>query len=560
VAGLAASFGSGAMTNSINEIGGAACIFAIGTNTTANHPIIGRQVTRAVQKGAKLIVADPRRIPLCRIADIWLRLRPGTDMALLNGMMRVIIEEDLLDTSFIEERCEGYEAFEASIMESDLATAEEITGVPARDIVEAARMFGSTSPATVLYTLGITEHSHGTDNVRALANLSLLTGNIGKPSSGVNPLRGQNNVQGACDMGALPNVYTGYQKVEDEEVRRKFEKAWNCKLSQSTGLTLTEMFEAAREGKIKALYLKGEDPVVTDADTTFIEKAISHLELFVVQDIFLTETARLADVVLPAASFAEKDGTFTNTERRVQRVRKAIEPKGNSRPDWMIICDIAKSMGAKGFDFGSPQEIFEEMRSLTPSYGGITYERIEKSGLQWPCPDHEHPGTPYLYSERFNTPGGKAKFVSISYRPPAETTSHEYPFVLITRRSDFHYHAVMTHKAEGFDELHGEEHVEIHPADAATLEIQDGEVIRVTSRRGSVKAKTKITEIVPPGVVCMTFNFSETRTNILTSRALDPIAKTPESKVCAVKIEREESAYVMRDHMRWGTGKIAHSS
>jgi len=526
VAGLAASFGSGAMTNSINEISGAACIFAIGTNTTANHPIIGRQVTRAVQKGTKLIVVDPRRIPLCRIADVWLRLRPGTDVALLNGIMRVIIEENLnlLNTSFIVERCEDYEAFEASIMENDLATAEGITGVPAQDIVKAARMFGSYIPATILYTLGITEHSHGTDNVRALANLALLTGNIGKPSSGVNPLRGQNNVQGACDMGALPNVYTGYQKVENKKVREKFEKAWNCKLSPSNGLTLTDMFEAAHEGKIKALYLKGQDPVVTNADTTFIEKAISHLELFVVQDIFLTETARLADVVLPAASFAEKDGTFTNTERRVQRVRKAIEPKGNSRPDWMIICDIAKSMGAEGFDFGSPQEIFEEM-------------------------------TPYLYSARFSTPSGRAKFASISYRPPAETASHEYPFILVTRRSAFHYHAVMTHKVEGFDELRGEEHIEIHPADAASLEIQEEEVIKVTSRRGSIKAKTKITEVVPAGVVCMTFNFAETRTNILTSRAMDPITKTPEFKVCAVKIEREESAYLMKDYMRWGTGK-----
>jgi formate dehydrogenase alpha subunit len=544
------------MTNSINEISDAACIFAIGTNTTANHPIIGRQVTRAVQKGAKLIVTDPRRIPLCRMADIWLRLRPGTDIALLNGMMRVIIEENLMDTSFIEERCEDYEAFEASVMENDLATAEKITGVPAQDMARAARMFASTSPATILYTLGITEHSHGTDNVRALANLALLTGNIGKPSTGVYPLRGQNNVQGACDMGALPNVYPGYQKVDNEKVRRKFEKAWNCKLSTSSGLALTEMFKAAHDGKIKALYLKGEDPVVTNADTTFIEKAISHLELFVVQDIFLTETARLADVVLPAASFAEKDGTFTNTERRVQRVRKAIEPRGDSRPDWMIICDIAKSMEAKGFDFGSPQEIFEEMRSLTPSYGGITYERIEKSGLQWPCPDHEHLGTPYLHGDRFNTSSGLAKFAPISYRPPAETTSHEYPFVLITRRSAFHYHAVMTHKTEGFDELRTEEHVEIHPADAASLRIQDGEVIKVTSRRGSIKAKTKITEIVPAGVVCMTFNFVDSRTNILTNRALDPIAKTPEFKVCAVKIEREESAYLMRDYMRWGTGKV----
>jgi formate dehydrogenase alpha subunit len=552
VAGLAASFGSGAMTNSINEILDAACIFAIGTNTTANHPIIGRQITRAVQKGAKLIVVDPRQIHLCRMADVWLRLRPGTDVALLNAIMKIIIEENLMDKSFIKERCDDYDAFEASVLKCDLARAEKITGVPLPDIEKAARMFSSYTPAMILYTLGITEHSHGTENVRALANLALLTGNIGKPSTGVNPLRGQNNVQGACDMGALPDVFPGYQKVENEKVRKKFEKAWNCELNPLNGLTLTEMFKAAHEGKIKAMYLKGQDSVITDADTSFVEKAISHLELFIVQDIFLTETARLADVVLPAASFAEKDGTFTNTERRVQRIRKAIEPKGNSLPDWIIICEIAKCMGAKGFDFNSPKEIFDEMCRLTPSYQGITYERIDKSGLQWPCPGHEHPGTPYLYNQCFNTPNGKAKFAPIAYRPSAETTSREYPFVLITRRSALHYHAAMTHKAEGFDELSNEGYVEIHPADADSLEIKNGEIIKVTSRRGSIKAKTKITETVSPGVVCMTFNFLETRTNILTNNALDPVAKTPELKVCAVKIEKEESAYLMKDYARWG--------
>ena len=552
MAGLAASFGSGAMTNSIAEIGEAACIFAIGTNTTANHPIIGRQVTRAVHNGARLIVADPRKIPLCRIADIWLRLRPGSNIALLNGMMRVIIEEGLLNTSFIKDRCEGFEAFEASVMETDLATAEEITGVSASDIARAARMFASTSPATILYTLGITEFSHGTDNVQALANLALLTGSIGRPSTGVNPLRGQNNVQGACDMGALPNVYPGYQKVDDKEVRKKFEEAWGCELNPSPGLTLTEFFEAANKGRIKAIYLVGEDPMVTDADTNFIEKAISHLELFVVQDIFLTETAKLADVVLPAASFAEKDGTFTNTERRVQRVRKAIEPIGKARPDWMIICDIARCMHAEGFDYSSPEEIMEEIRGLVPSYGGITYKRIEKTGLQWPCPDLTHPGTPYLYAESFSTPSGRGRFMPISYLPPAETTSHEYPFILITRRSAFHYHGIMTRKARGFDDLRGEAYLEIHPIDAASLEVQDGEVVRVTSRRGSLKVKTKITKTVSSGVVCMTFNYSEVRTNLLTNRALDPIAKTPEFKMCAVKIEREESAYITKkDYTKW---------
>jgi len=384
------------MTNTISEIGKAACIFVIGSNTTAAHPIIGRHVSRAVRNGAKLIVADPRETALCQIADIWLRHHPGTDVALLNAMARVIIEDGLPNTSFITERCEGFEAFEATVMAWDLSQAEEITGVTAKKISEAARLYASISPATILYAMGITQHSHGTDNVKAVANLALLTGNIGKPSTGVNPLRGQNNVQGACDMGALPNVFPGYQKVDDPEIRKEFEKAWGCQLNPSPGLVLTELFEAVDSGKVKALYLMGENPVLTEADTNFTEEAISHLELLVVQDIFLTETAQLADVVLPAASFAEKDGTFTNTERRVQRVRKAIEPVGNCRPDWMIICDIAKNMGAKGFDFDSPEQIMEEIRKVTPSYGGVTYKRIEQVGLQWPCPDLKHPGTAYL--------------------------------------------------------------------------------------------------------------------------------------------------------------------
>jgi formate dehydrogenase alpha subunit len=541
------------MTNTIPEIGKAACIFVIGSNTAAAHPIIGRQINRAVGNGAKLIVADPREIMVCRMADVWLRHQPGTDVALLNAIARVIIEEKLLDTSFIKERCEGFEAFEAAVMAWDLSQAEEITGVAARQIAEAARMYASTSPATILYAMGITQHSHGTDNVKAVANLALLTGNIGKPSSGVNPLRGQNNVQGACDMGALPDVFPGYQKVDDPEIRKKFEKAWDCKLNATPGLTLCEIFEAAHSGKVKALYLLGENPVLTEADTNFVEEAISHLELLVVQDIFLTETAQMADVVLPAASFAEKDGTFTNTERRVQRVRKAIEPVGNTRSDWMIICDTAKNMGAKGFDFNKPEEIMEEIRSLTPIYGGITYERIDEAGVQWPCPDTEHSGTPYLYAERFTTPGGRGQFTPISYTPSAEVTSHEYPLILTTRRSIFHYHSTMSRKVAGLNTLRGEEQVEINPVDAAGLEIEDGETVKVVSRRGTVRAKAKISKITPPGVVSMTFHYTETRTNVLTHSALDPIAKIPELKVCAVKIEREID--YRTEYWGWGTGK-----
>jgi len=527
------------MTNAISEISGAACIFVIGSNTTAAHPIIGRQISRAVRSGAKLIVADPRETMLCQIADVWLRHQPGTDVALLNAMAKIIIEEKLLNTSFIEARCDGFEAFAKTVMAWDLPMAKEITGVSVKDMTAAARMYASVSPATILYAMGITQHSHGTNNVQAVANLALLTGQIGKPSTGVNPLRGQNNVQGACDMGALPNVFSGYQKVDDPNVQKKFEKAWGCKLNPLPGLTLTEIFKAAHSGKVKALYLMGENPVVTEADTKFIEKTIPHLQLLVVQDLFLTETAQLADVVLPAASFSEKDGTFTNTERRVQRVRKAIEPVGDSRPDWMVICDIAKHMGAKGFDFENPEQIMEEIRELTPSYGGITYERIRPLGIQWPCPDLKHPGTPYLYAEKFTTPSGLGQFTPVIYTPSAEVTSREYPLILTTRRSIFHYHGTLSRKVDGFNALRDEEQVEINPVDAAALDIEGGEMVRVVSRRGAVRAKAKISKMTPPGVVSMTFHYSETRTNILTHAALDPIAKIPELKVCAVKIERE---------------------
>lgn len=541
------------MTNAASEIGEAGCIFVIGSNTTAAHPIIGRQIHRVVRNGTKLIVADPRETGLCRIADVWLRHQPGTDVALLNAMARVVIKKDLLNTAFIKERCDSFEAFQDAVMDMDLTTAEQITGVPAGKIVEAAKMYASTEPATILYAMGITQHSHGTNNVKAIANLALLTGNIGKPSTGVNPLRGQNNVQGACDMGALPNVFPGYQKVDDPKMRKKFEKAWGCKLSPTPGLTLTEIFEALHSRQVSAVYIMGENPVVTEADTNAIERAIANLELLIVQDLFLTETAQMADVVLPAASFAEKDGTFTNTERRVQRVHKAIEPVGDSRPDWMIIRDVAKNMGAKGFDFESPEQILEEIRAVTPSYGGITYERLEPVGLQWPCPDLKHPGTPYLYAEKFTTPSGLGQFSPVTYAPPAEVTSREYPLILTTRRSAFHFHGILSRKVDGINALRGEEQVEINPVDAAALEVEEGETVRVISRRGTVRAKTKISRMTPPGVVSMTFHYAETRTNMLTNKALDPVAKIPELKVCAVKIEREIEFGT--EHFGWGTGR-----
>ena len=537
VVGLVQSFGSGAMTNSINEIRDAACILAIGTNTTSAHPVIGLEIKKAVNKGAKLIVANPREIDLCRFADLHLQQRPGTDVALLMGMMRVIVDEGLLDQAFIDERCENFDAFKESLGSFDLDFVERITGIPKDKVVEAARVYATNCPATILYAMGITQHSHGTDNVIATANLAMLTGNMGKPSTGVNPLRGQNNVQGACDLGALPNVYPGYQAVANPAIKEKFEVAWGCTLSPTPGLTLTEMFEAAYQKQVKALYLVGENPVLSDADANHVREALDRLEFLVVQDVFLTETARLADVILPAVTFAETDGTFTNTERRIQRVRKAIAPIGNSRPDWWITCQIAQRMGSKGFDFSHPSEIMEEIASLTPSYGGISYERLEKGGLQWPCPTEEHPGTPILHTKQFTR--GKGKFIPLEYKPSKELPDDDYPLILTTERSLYHFHTgTLTRKVRGLNILRGEELVEINPKDASALGIADGDEVKVTSRRGQVVAKAKVTEVSPVGVISMTFHFAESPTNVLTNPALDPVAKIPELKVCAVRVER----------------------
>ena len=553
VTGLVQTFGSGAMTNSINEIGDAACILAIGTNTTENHPVIGLEVKRAVDNGAKLIVANPREIDLCRFASLWLQHSPGTDVALLMGMMRVIVDEGLLDSAFIADRCENFDAFEQALGDFGLDFVESITGVPRDKIVQAARIFATNSPATILYAMGITQHSHGTDNVVATANLAMLTGNVGKPSTGVNPLRGQNNVQGACDMGALPNVLPGYQAVADPAIREKFETAWGCSLLPSLkekfgitwacslplspGLTLVEMIEAASRKEIKALYLVGENPALSDPDVRHVREALSKLEFLVVQDIFLSETAEMADVVLPAASFAEKDGTFTNTERRVQRVRKAIEPIGDSRPDWWIICQVAKMLGAGGFDYSHPWQIMEEIRDLTPSYGGISYQRLEEGGLQWPCPIEDYPGTPILHVNAFVR--GKGRFIPLKYIPPDESPDASYPLILTTGRGLYHFHTgTMTRKVAGLNTLDPEGVVEISPKDASALGIAQGDRVRVSSRRGEIVAKARITEASPPGLVFMTFHFAESPANVLTNPKLDPISKIPEFKVSAVRVEK----------------------
>ncbi len=539
VVGLVQSFGSGAMTNSINEIRDAGCILAIGTNTTEGHPVIALEINKAVAKGGKLIVANPREIGLVRFADLWLRHQPGTDVALLMGIARVIVDEELFDSSFIEERCENFDAFKDSLKAFNLDTVEKITGVPGDKIIKAARLYATNKPSTLLYAMGITQHSHGTDNVIATANIAMLTGNIGKPSSGVNPLRGQNNVQGACDIGALPNVYTGYQAVSDPAVKEKFEAAWGCSLDATPGLTITEILDAAYKREIKAIYLIGENLALSEPDAQHAREALAKLELLVAQDIFLSETTQQAHIVLPSASFAEKDGTFTNTERKVQRVRKATEPVGSSKPDWWITCQIGQRMGSKGFEFKKPSQIMDEIASLTPSYGGIAYKRLENGGLQWPCPTKEHPGTPILHTKQFTR--GKGRFIPLEYKASMELPDNEYPLTLTTGRSLYHWHTgTMSRKVKGLNALRGEELVEMNPKDALTLGITDGERVRVISRRGMIAAKAKVTETSPLGVIFMTFHFTESPTNMLTNPALDPVAKIPEFKVCAIRIEKEK--------------------
>jgi len=542
VAGLATTFGSGAMTNNIDDFGNAGCIFAIGTNTAEAHPVLAMKIRRTVRNnGARLIVANPMEVDFVRDADLWIRHKSGTDVALMMGMCRVIIEEGLHDKAFIEERCENFEAFQAELENYPLDWVAETCGVEPDIIVEAARMYATNGPATILYAMGLCEHSHGTDNVIATGNLAMLTGNVGKPGSGVNPLRGQNNVQGACDMGALPNVYPGYQAVNNPDAQKKFEKAWGVNLSPDPGLKLTEMMPAAIEGKIKALYIMGENPVLTDPDSKHIIKALESLDFFVFQDIFLNETAELADVVLPAASFAEKDGTFTNTERRVQRVRKALEPVGESQPDWWITAEIARRMGKKGFEYASAAEIMDEIARLTPSYGGISFKRLDEGSLQWPCTSDEHPGTCIMHAEVFSRPNGKGYFVPLKYRPPVQATDEEYPLLLMTGRRLYHYHATMTRKVEVLNILMPEELARINPWDAELLGIKSGEMIRVISRQGEVEVRARVTTEVPVGMVAMAFHFAECPTNQLISSSpetLDPVTKTPAYKTCPVRIKK----------------------
>ncbi len=524
------------MTNSIAEIEDSACIFITGSNTSACHPLIARRVFRAKEKGAKLIVADPRNIQLSRFADVAVTQRLGSDVALLNGMMHIILKNGWHDKNYIENRTEAFEGFKTVIESYTPDKVEAITGIAAADIEKMAELYATNSPASLLYAMGITQHTTGVDNVKSCCNLAMLCGNVGVKSGGVNPLRGQNNVQGACDMGGLPNVFPAYQPVAVEANNEKFAKAWGKALPGKIGYTITDMVQAMIDGKLKALYVVGENPMLSDPDQHHLLKALEKLDLLICQDIFLTETAEKADVVFAAVSVAEKDGTFTNTERRCMRVHKAIEPIGNALDDWQIISRLSTAMGYE-MNYESPEKIFNEMTTLTPSYGGMTYERLGLDGLQWPCPNAEHPGTQFLHAAQFTR--GKGLFHAIEYLDPAEMPDNEYPYFLTTGRMFAHYHTgTMTRASEHLDTEQKTGYVEIHPEDAANLSVNEGDIVKLATRRGEIEVPARISNKVKPGLLFVPFHFAENSANILTNSAFDPVAKIPEYKVCAVKIEK----------------------
>ena len=545
VAGLVVAFGSGAMTNSIPDLEEADCILLTGSNTSENHPLISTRLLRAKRNGARLIVVDPRGIHLTRFADIHARPRPGTDVAWINGLMHIILAEGWENREFIAARTEGIEALRAKVAEYPPERVEKITGIEPQQLREIARLYAGAERGSIVYAMGITQHTTGTDNVLALADLAMLTGHVGRRGTGVNPLRGQDNVQGACDMGGLPDVFPGYQPVADPEARVKFGKAWLedggdasavRELPHEPGLTVVEMMSAAAEGRLKAMYVLAENPMLSDPDIHHVREALQALEFLVVQDIFLTETAELADVVLPGSSFAERDGTFTCTDRSVQRIRMAVETPGEARPDWQIIGQVASACGASGFEHGTPEAVFAEMARLTPIYGGISYDRLEREWLRWPCRSPDDPGTELLHVDRFSR--GLGHFTPVDYRPPAEEPDEQYPFVLTTGRTMFHYHTgSMTRRSPSLDRELREGFVELNPLDARNLGIADGGRARIASRRGQIEITARLDPAAPPGVVFIPFHFAESAANALTHRSLDPVSKIPEFKVCAVSVE-----------------------
>lgn len=524
------------MTNSIEEVENTDLMFIIGSNTTENHPVIGTMMRKARKNGTKIIVADPRKIDLTKIADIHLQIKPGNNIALINAMANEIIKNELYDKEYIKERTEDFDEFAKHIKDFSAEEVAKICDIDAKDIKKAARMYAEAENAAIYYAMGITQHVSGSHAVMVLSNLAMLCGNIGKEFTGINPLRGQNNVQGSCDMGSLPGDFPGYQKVYNKEIREKFEKAWNFELPSKAGRTLQEIIYGGEDGSIKFLYVMGENPMLTDPDLNNVKKSLKSVEFLVVQDIFLTETAELADVVLPASSWAEKDGTFTNTERRIQRIRKAIEPIGDSKPDWIILIEMMNRLGMNQ-EYNHPSKVMDEIASLVPEYSGISYDKIEEVGIQWPCLDKNHPGTKFLHKEKFHR--GKALFVTVDNISSAEVADTDYPFIMTTGRVLYQYHSMtMSGRVEELNKKVPDSYIEMNPSTVERLELNDGDEVRVTSRRGSIVTTVKETDIIADNVLFMPFHYSDAAVNYLTNPEVDPLAKIPELKVASVRVEK----------------------
>ena len=536
--------GRGATTNSIPEIENARFIFVIGSNTTEAHPVLALRMKKAARNRATLVVADPRKIWLTKLAKRHLQLRPGSDVWLVNAMMHVILKEGLQNEEYIREHTEDFDAVAEVVSRYTPEEAEKVTGVPAPDIVATAREYATEKHAAIFYTLGITEHACGVDNIWSLSNLVLMTGHLGYESTGLNALRGQNNVQGLNDAGANPAYLPGYQPADDPRIKERFAEAWGVPVPETTGYRLDQMMSGLHDGRIRALYLIGENPAQTEPNAHHVEEGLGHLDFMVAQDLFLNETStQHADVVFPASSFAEKDGTFTNTERRVNRVRKAVPTPGQAREDWQIVVDLARTMGANWPEYTTPEDAWNEFADLAPLWFGIRYDRLEEVGLQWPCLDREHPGTPYLHSPSPSRPNGKGKFYPVEYQPPIEQPDSEYPFVLSTGRTLYHYNsATMTMREEGVVDKQEDPFVEMHPDDAAALGIEDGDWVRLVSRRGDLEARAAIGERVYPGLVWMALHFVQAKVNWLTHDVGDPLIGTPEYKTSAVRLEPIGSA------------------
>jgi formate dehydrogenase alpha subunit len=544
VTGLQLAIGSSAMSNSIAEMANLDTFIVTGSNTTETHPVISNFLKEAVREnGARLIVVDPRQIGMTDFATLWLRQKPGTDVAVFQAMAHVIVKEKLYNPDFISARTEGFSDYVESLEPYTPEWAEEASGVPAESIREAARLYANANRAAIYWGMGISQSTHGTDNTLTLTNLALMCGHVGQPGTGLNPLRGQNNVQGCSDSGGLPNVYTAYQPVSDAEVRQKFEQVWGVPLNPNPGLTATEMIDGAAAGAVRAMFIMGENPMMSEPNLNHTRHALEQLELLICQDIFVNETGEMADVILPATSFAEKDGTFTNSDRRVQRCRKAVEPVGDSRTDWDILADLGRRIATllgqdgSGFEYADPEAIWEEMRQVTPDFYGITYERLEREGgVHWPCPSLDHPGTPYLFADSF--PRGRGKFWSVEFGTRSEQPDPDYPFILSTGRVLYHWHGSTMSGRSALERIFPEAVCEMHPDDAAALGLETGDWVAVSSRRDTIQLRVLVTGRSPQGTIFIPFHFAEAAANLLTLDRVDERAKIPDYKITAVNIEK----------------------